>query len=179
MRLLNGLKHWIHIIWWKTINNEKRIIYLRKQGVVIGSNCSVSSDVVFGTEPYLISIGNNVRLTSKVQFITHDGSIWVLRNLGLVSREADLYGIITIGNNVNIGWNTVILPGITIGDNCIIGANSVVTHNIPNNCVVAGSPARIVKSLDDYYLKVKDKILLTKGMDSDKKKKIIMNAFIK
>ena len=54
---------------------------------------------------------------------------------------------IHIGNNVWIGDKCTILSGVTIGDNAIIAANSVVTHDVPSNCVVAGAPAKEVKTL--------------------------------
>lgn len=53
----------------------------------------------------------------------------------------------TIGHNVWIGGNAVILPGVTIGDNVVVGAGSVVTRDVPSDCVVAGNPARIIKRL--------------------------------
>ena len=57
---------------------------------------------------------------------------------------------ITIGDNVFIGWGSIILPGVTIGSNTIIGAGSVVTKDIPDGVVAAGNPAKVVKSTDDY-----------------------------
>lgn len=54
---------------------------------------------------------------------------------------------VVIGNNVWIGGSATILPGVTIGDNVVIGAGSVVTHDIPSDCVAAGNPARVIKSL--------------------------------
>lgn len=54
---------------------------------------------------------------------------------------------ITIGNNVWIGGNVTILPGVSIGDNCTIGAGSVVTHNIPANSIVVGNPAKVIKTI--------------------------------
>lgn len=52
-----------------------------------------------------------------------------------------------IGDNVNVGANVVIIGNITIGNNVIIGAGSVVVHDVPDNSVVAGNPARVIKSL--------------------------------
>lgn len=68
------------------------------------------------------------------------------------------YGIpVTIGNNVWIGGNTVILPGVTIGDNVVIGAGSVVTKDIPDNMIAAGNPCKIIREITekdrDYYYK--------------------------
>lgn len=54
---------------------------------------------------------------------------------------------VTIGDSVWIGGNAVILPGVTIGSNVVIGAGSVVTHDVPDNVVVAGNPAKIIKTL--------------------------------
>lgn len=54
---------------------------------------------------------------------------------------------VTVGNSVWIGGNAVILPGVTIGNNVVIGAGSVVTHDVPDNVVVAGNPASVIKSL--------------------------------
>lgn len=55
---------------------------------------------------------------------------------------------VTIGNNVWLGGNVVVLPGVTIGDNCTIGAGAVVTRDIPANSVAAGNPARVIRKLD-------------------------------
>ena len=64
-------------------------------------------------------------------------------------------GGIQIGNNVFIGMKTTILKGVHVGNNVIIGANSLVNKDIPNNCVVAGNPARVIMPLDKYYEKRK------------------------
>lgn len=65
-----------------------------------------------------------------------------------IGRKLDPRGVPKIGNNVYISAGSRILGGITIGDNVIIGANSVVISNIPDNCIVAGSPAKIIKMID-------------------------------
>lgn len=59
-------------------------------------------------------------------------------------------GRVIIGNNVFVGAETVILPGVRIGNNVIIGANSTVTSDVPDNMVVVGSPAKILCSLKEY-----------------------------
>lgn len=81
---------------------------------------------------------------------------------------------ITIGNHVYIGNNVIILPGVNIGNNVIIGAGAVVSKDIPDNSVAVGVPARVIKSADDYFEKIKKESLHLghlKGEEKDKKLK--------
>lgn len=74
-----------------------------------------------------------------------------------------------IGNNVYIGNNVMLLPGVHI-DNVIIGAGAVVSHDIPENTVAAGVPARVIKTYYEYYAKIcKESLHLgnPKGKDKD------------
>lgn len=157
-------------------NNDQYVRILKKDGVTIGANCSIHKDATFGTEPYLITIGSHVRITHGVKFITHDGGLWVPRYMGLVDENADKFGRINIGNNVNIGWNAIIMPGVSIGDNCIIGAGAVVTKSVPRNSVAVGVPAKVIESVEDYVEKNRDRIVYTKGMEIKKKKKILQSV---
>ena len=156
-------------IVWNIITDKKRIEILRKRGVKIGDKTYIEKNVVFGSEPYLISIGDNVRITSNVKFITHDGGMWVARNLGIL-ENADKFGKINIGNNVNIGWNVILMPGVNVGSNCIIGAGAIVTKDIPNNSVAAGVPARVISSINEYCEKNRDKVDFTKRMTAKEKR---------
>lgn len=162
MGLIRSLINKVQI---RLASNEEYIEILRKKGVKIGNNCQIAKSVEFGTEPYLVEIGNDVRLTNGVKFITHDGGIWVLRNMGLSAKNADKCGRIIIKNNCNIGWDAAILPGVTIGENCIIGCNAVVTKDIPDNSVAAGVPAKVIETIDEYAKKNLGKLVLTKGME--------------
>ncbi|MDR8085751.1 acyltransferase, partial [Acinetobacter baumannii] len=68
---------------------------------------------------------------------------------------------INIGNNVYLGTNTIILPGVSIGNNVIVGAGSLVNKDLADNAVYAGIPAKFIKTLDDYYTKcLKDSLKL-------------------
>lgn len=115
----------------------------------------------FGSEPYLVKIGHHVEITSGVTFITHDGGMWTLRDRESF-EQADYFGPISIGNNVFIGNNVIILPGVTVGDNVVIGAGAVVTKNIPSNSVCAGVPARVIKTIDEYA----DKLIKNGAMNT-------------
>lgn len=62
-----------------------------------------------------------------------------------------IFGKIEIGDNVHIGWNTIIMPNVSIGNNCVIGAGAVVTKSIPDNSVAVGVPARVIESIDEKF----------------------------
>ena len=156
-------------------NNNQYVRILVQSGVKIGTNCSIHKDATFGTEPYLITIGDHVRITHGVKFITHDGGLWVPRYMGLIDENADKFGRINIGNNVNIGWNAIIMPGVSIGDNCIIGAGAVVTRSIPNNSVAVGVPAKVIESVEAYVEKNRSKLFYTKNMKIKEKRKILQS----
>lgn len=160
-------------IKFKICNYKTRADILRSLGVVIGENSEIYPSVNFGSEPYLIEIGNNVRITDNVKLTTHDGGIWVLRNNGKL-KNADRFGKIVVGNNVHIGIDSIIMPGVHIGDNVIIGAGSIVTRDIPSNTVAVGVPCKPIETIDDYYKKIKDKVLISKNMNYQQKKDFIL-----
>lgn len=118
-------------------NQRKYQELLRKHGVTIGESCEIQRNVSFGSEPYLVTLGNHVRITEGCKFITHDGGVWVLRYLRN-DHDIDLFGRITVGNNVHIGMNAIIMPGVTIGDNCIVGCGAIVTKDIPSGEIWGG-----------------------------------------
>jgi maltose O-acetyltransferase len=95
---------------------------------------------------WLISIGNDVTMAPRVHILAHDASL--CHHLGYAR-----IGNVTIGNNVFIGADSVVLPNVTIGDNSIIGANSTVSRNIPSGVVAAGNPAKVICVLEEYLIK--------------------------
>ena len=134
-------------------NYESKNRYLRRQGANIGAGtrliCSVGS---FGSEPYLVSVGENCLIAAECHFYTHDGGVKVLSDLNYFDGgRMDIMAPITIGNNVYVGTGAAFLPGVTVGDNVVIGAHAVVTHDIPSNSVAVGIPARVIKSIEEYY----------------------------
>ncbi|MBB3912711.1 DapH/DapD/GlmU-related protein [Sphingomonas desiccabilis] len=134
----------------KAIRQELRrrrdpVGYARSLGVTVGERCRLI-DVSFSSEPYLVTLGNHVSATAT-RFETHDGGVWVFRD---EDAEIDVVRPITVGDNVFIGYGTIILPGVTIGDNVVIGAGSIVTKDIPSGSVAAGVPCRVIRPISEY-----------------------------
>ena len=120
---------------------------LISMGMQVGRNFSRLNGVILDpSHCWLITIGDNVTLAPRVHILCHDASTKIFLNYTKIGR-------VTIGDNVFIGAESVVLPGVTIGSNVIVGANSTVTHDIPNDTVVAGSPARVLYSLSEYLQK--------------------------
>lgn len=67
----------------------------------------------------------------------------------MASEHLGIMKPVTIGNDVWIGGDVTILPGVTIGNNVVVAAGAVVTKDVPDNCVVGGVPAKIIKKIDD------------------------------
>lgn len=155
---------------YATTINIKRAI---DKGVKVGSNCRFYS-VNFSSEPYLIEIGNHVTITEGVQFITHDGGAWVLRGLYEEYKHCNILGKIKIGDNVFIGVNTIIMPGIEIGDNCIIAAGSVITKSFNSNQIIGGIPAKVIKPLEEYIKMNKNYLVNTKNLNNEERKEFIL-----
>lgn len=151
------------------------------KGLKIGKGCSlVPPGPDFGSEPYLIEIGDNTTVSFDVAFVTHDAGTRVLRNLakpGSKEKETVIYGKIKIGNNCFIGCRSTILPGVTIGDNTIIGAGSIVNRDIPANSVAAGVPCKVICSLEEYKEKHKEDFLYMVNLPADEKKKYLLDLF--
>ncbi|MBM6686774.1 acyltransferase [Faecalicatena contorta] len=146
---------WIRMITkpfvW-AFSKYKPVEYARWVGVNIGKNPHFYGPTSWGTEPWLITIGDNVHITGNCKFINHDGGTLIFRDK---IPDLEISKPIVVGNNVYIGEETMILPGAHIGNNCVIGARSVVTKDIPDNSVAAGVPARVIKTTDQYLQKLK------------------------
>jgi len=149
---------------------DYRLYRFRKMGMNIGDNAWIFSDDIETSEPYLITIGNNVMISNNVSFSTHDASASYY-----LPGASDIFGRINIGNNVYIGMGAIILPGITIADDCIIGAGSVVTKSfLKPGGVLAGNPARRICSVEELAQKNNEYVLNTWNVP-DKKEYLLLN----
>lgn len=128
-----------------------------KDGMKVGEGVTVMKNVSFGSEPYLTTLEDYVRISSNVTFVNHDGGTWAFRDMPEY-KGVFKYGRIHIGERSFIGCNTTILPGVTIGKRCVIGAGSVVTKDVPDGCVAAGVPARVIMTTEEYAQKCKQKM---------------------
>jgi acetyltransferase-like isoleucine patch superfamily enzyme len=127
------------------------VAYARKKGVKVGENCRIYIKS-WGSEPFLVSIGDHVTVTSGVKFITHDGSTCLVKDEQ--GKRYQRFAPIQVGSHVFIGVNSIIMPGVSIGSNVVIGAGSVVTKDIPDHSVAIGVPAKVVSSFADYQAKI-------------------------
>ena len=126
---------------------EAELKYLKDQGLQIGENLRNHSDYAFDSLfPWLISVGDNVCISSNVKILAHDTSTEYVNGYTKI-------GVVEIGNNVYIGYNVTILCNVRIGSDVIIGAGSVVTSDIPSGSVFAGNPARYICDIDTFRKK--------------------------
>jgi len=161
-RTLIKTKNKNSMLYWTAIKNPLRICinyivislcrilpslslkrwFLRRIGAKIGNNVSFglesTIDVFF---PELVEIGDNTIIGYRTSILTHEFLVDELR-----------IGEVKIGENVMIGANCTILPGITIGDNAVISAHSLVNKDIPENVLAGGVPVEVIKTIESKRL---------------------------
>ena len=126
----------------------RKIHYFHKQGKHC---CFIPFN--YGTEPHLLSFGDNVCVASGVHFINHDISAQLFQYMDPQNTYVSRVGPITVGSNVFIGTGSTILYDVTIGDNVIIAAGSVVTKDVPSGTVYGGVPAKKICDYEDIVRK--------------------------
>jgi len=136
------------------VSSEMVLQSLRDKGARIGEDVRIyatAQTLIDSTAPWLLTIGNHVRIAEGVKILTHDYAWSVLKHYG--DEPGAVIGAqspVTIGNCVFIGMNAVITRGVTIGDHVVIGAGSVVTKDCPSDGVYAGNPARLIMTMAQY-----------------------------
>lgn len=128
---------------------QRTIIVARYGGVInIGKHCGISGSTIYSWKS--IEIGNYTRIGANCKIIDNDFHPIQLkyRHEGQNKDYTERAPII-IGNDCFIGMNSIILKGTTLGNNVIVGAGSVVHGSFPDNCIIAGNPAKIVKKIDE------------------------------
>lgn len=137
----------------KSIIDGQIVFEKDNASIVIGRNCYISGSLISIDK---IIIGNNVLIAWGVTLLDHNShsTIWIERGNdieewfeGKKDWTKVKHSPITINDNVWIGLNSIILKGVTIGKNSIVAAGSVVTKNVPDNVLVGGNPAKIIKKL--------------------------------
>lgn len=125
------------------------VSYARSIGVRMHGKVTIygSSLNMFSSEPYLVTLHDNVFISVNAKFICHDGGVLPFRKK---YPTLDLAAPITVKSNCFIGAGALIMRGVTIGKNCIVAANAVVTKDVPDGTIVGGNPARILKTTEEY-----------------------------
>lgn len=138
------------------------IIRLIKKILRIGKNTKIKYTIgnikhhnsrIDALMPQFVEIGDNFVSAPGSIILTHDSSLFF--HIGQYRVEK-----VKIGDNVFVGANAVILPGINIGDGAIIGAGAIVTKDVPESVVVAGNPAKIISTVAEYVNKCETKGVL-------------------
>ena len=176
----NRIMSRLNFLWAYYIKSRANpVIYLRSLGVKIGNNCDIlTSPHNFGTEPWLIELGNNVTIGQGVLLITHDGTSRLFRDWQPGSCPyGNKFGTIAIRDNCFIGSNAILLAGIQIGPDSAVGAGSVVTKTVPPRVIAAGNPARVIKTLDEYLKSYHQRMTTIQAVNRDELRSELTKKF--
>lgn len=151
----------------KNLLQKRNLNKMIKGGLKVGKNFSYQAGLVLDPSHYwLVEIGNNVTFARNVYILAHDAS--TKKHIGYTK-----VGKVKIGDNVFIGANSIILPGVTLGSNCIIGAGSVVTKDIAPNTIATGNPAKklcdISNFIEEHKLNMKKSPIFEEKFSNRKK----------
>ena len=133
----------------KNLHDKAYIEICKARGLKVGNGVIFIEAPKFGSEPYLIEIGDRTKITANCTFINHDGAMYTIRSMEKY-KDARNFGRIKIGKNCFIGNNCTLLPGVKMGDNCILGAGSVLNSSMSDNSVYAGVPAKYICTIEEY-----------------------------
>lgn len=161
MRIVSILAHMVSRVRALTCDEYTIGDYFRSQGATVGRNTRLLIRDL-GSEPYLVTIEDEVLISDDVIVLTHDGATWVERDL---RPDIHKYGRVRICKRAFVGTRSIVMPGVTIGERAIVGANSVVTKDVPPRTVVAGVPARVICTVDEFLDKAKEESVELPSMD--------------
>lgn len=119
------------------------------KGLKLGNKVILRNGINFGSEPYLIEIGDYTKIGGGVTFTNHDGGTYVLKHIEKY-KNARRFERVRIGKNCLIAPNSTVMLGAEIGDFCILGYGSLLTTSMPSGTVYAGVPAKFVCTIDEY-----------------------------
>lgn len=122
-----------------------RSAYLRAAGVKIGKRTMISLGAKLDVRRGEIVIGNDCLITYGTRILSHDGASL------MIDPKDTGEGKVTIGDNVFVGVNAVIMRNVTVGSNSVIGAGAIVTKDVPPGVLVAGNPAKVIRELPKPY----------------------------
>ena len=162
--LIRRLSHF----YWNTIASPEK--QARHLGVTIGKNCLISTRH-WPSEGYLITIGNNVAVTSGVSIHIHGGG----RVVRSQYPDFDIFGKVVIEDWAYIGAYSQIMPGVTIGEGALVAAGSIVTKSVAPHTVVGGNPAKYICTTEEFYERNKQYNVKTKGLTRDEKKGLLLS----
>jgi len=135
-----------------------------KRGVKIGENCYINHDVLLENG---VEVGALTTITGGTIVLTHDAVpatyMQELYGGGVFKRKCRRTKV-KIGKQCFICARCLILPGVTIGDRCIVAAGSIVTKDVPSGCVIAGNPAKVICTIDEYIAKQRIRYELNREM---------------
>lgn len=134
---------------WSRAHILRRLGWFHGQGT--GCYFAITN---FGSEPWLLSFGDNVYVAAGARFVTHDVSVHMVRAAIGHNRLLEAMGPIELGSNIFVGLNAILLPGIRICSNVVIGAGALVSSDITESGVYVGVPARRIMTFHDYALKL-------------------------
>lgn len=133
----------------KKVYQKSYLEICKSRGLKVGNDVIFVEVPDFGSEPFLIEIGDRTKITAGCRFINHDGAMYTIRSMEKFA-DARNFGRIRLGKNCFVGNNCTFLPGSQMGDNCILGAGSVLNSSMPNGAVYAGVPAKFICTIDEY-----------------------------
>ena len=163
-------------LYWRFLKSPEA--QARHLGVKIGKNCLIDTRR-WSSEPYLITIGDNVQVTNRVAFHTHGGGNCIRK----FHPDFDVFGKIVVKDWAYIGAGSQIMPGVTIGEGALVAAGSIVTKSVPDYTVVGGNPAVKICTTEEFMRKNLKYNVGTKGLLASEKKRMLLelseDSFIK